>query len=86
MLALAPLEILLAIIVFYVVFKLFVRLLNSKKLSKTIDEVTHPRPDSDDEIIAELDHRREAAQRRIGENTADIRKKAEANKKLRRKS
>lgn len=73
MFALAPLEILLVLLVFYVVFKFFVRLLNSRALSKTIDEVVHP--NVDDDIVASSERLRVMADEQVIANEEAIARK-----------
>jgi len=79
-----PLEILLVLVIAGLLFKLFLRLLNGRKLDKVIEQVTHPEIDSDDAAIDDIARAKKRLERRVGESDAELRRRINKNDRLRK--
>jgi hypothetical protein len=83
-LALAPLEILLAIGLFYALFYLFRKLLNSKKLTSVIEEVAHPAAVTEDEVVEAVEDNLKRAAQVADEGEEEIARKKKKVERLRK--
>jgi hypothetical protein len=84
MLVLAPLEILLILGLVFLIFWLFRKALNSKKVDEVIDEVAHPEIHTVDAAIDDLDRAKNLANVTIHETDDEIKRKQAKNDRLRK--
>jgi hypothetical protein len=79
-----PLEILLFLVLAGLLFKLFLRLLNGKKLDKVIDQVTNPEINSDEEVLDSIARTKKRLEQRVGESDAELKRRIDKNERLRK--
>ena len=80
---LAPLELLIAIVALFFVFRVFRKALNSRKLDTVIEEVAHPDHHTLDGALDGLNRARDVAFKASSETDGEIERKRRKNEQLR---